>query len=223
MHLRFMATGVLGAVFAVSAFADTMKFIETGYGRSAKISINGGDSYRNVFGGVLNMKYTGSTGSIILDAFCADPTVSMADGHFGVTRTDSSFRGTKGLHAGYLVNKYAPGIFTGGGSGANRDQAFALQVALWEVLTESTGSYNVASGSFRVKNSDGTALTSSQKELINTYINDFGQQAATYYKAAVNNIGKPCSQSVITPVPEPASMTALALGFGAILRRRRKK
>lgn len=221
MRFRILTLGALALFVVGSASADTMKYLGSKAGRSVKISLNNGSSYNSVFGGVMNMKYTGSTGSVVLDGFCADPTVAMASGSFDVTKTTSAIKGEKGLHAGYLVNNYAQAIFDGGTSSQNRDKALALQVALWEILTETTGTYNITTGKFRAKGADGD-FTANQLSLINSYLGTYGQSAAEYYKAAVDSHGKPCSQSIIT-VPEPGTIAALALGIGAILRRRAKK
>lgn len=221
MFNRLLVAGLALTALAGSTLADTMKFIETKAGRNVKISLDHGSSYNSVFGGVLNMKYIGSSGSVVLDGFCADATVSMASGYFEVTKTTSAVRGQKGLFAGYLVNNHAQAIFTGGNSSQNRDKAMALQVALWEILTETSGTYNINAGKFRAKAAEGS-FTTNQINLINSYLGTYGQSAAEYYKAAVNQHGKPCSQSIIT-VPEPGTMAALAIGIGAVLRRRIRK
>lgn len=221
MNIRLLVPCLGMLALASAASADTMKFLDTKAGRNVKISLDHGSTYQSVFGGVLNMKYMGSSGSVVLDGFCADATVSMASGYFEVTKTTSAVRGEKGLFAGYLVNSHAQAIFNGGNSNQNRDKAMALQVALWEILTETSGTYNINAGKFRAKAAEGS-FTTNQMTLINEYLGTYGQSAAEYYKAAVNSHGKPCSQSIIT-VPEPGSMAALALGIGAVLRRRLRK
>lgn len=218
---RLTALGFAALALAAVASADEMKFLGTKAGRNVKISLDHGSSFKSVFGGVMNMKYMGSSGSVVLDGFCADPTVAMASGNFDVTKTTSAFLGQKGLFAGHLVNTYGQAIFNGGNGSQNRDKALAMQVALWEILTETSGTYNITNGKFRAQGADG-AFTSNQLSLINSYLGSYGQSAAEYYKAAVNSHGKPCSQSIIT-VPEPGTIAALALGLGAFIRRRLKK
>lgn len=212
----------LGAVIlGAQAMAIDLQFLGTGEGRNVSISTNSGSSFSTVFGGELKMKEVSPT--LNFTAFCADPKTGMASGPFGTTELDSDFLGSKGLRAGYLINKYAPSIFNLPVGNDRKDRAVALQVALWEVLVDGSSSPNISGGSFRARNTDGSALSGSVSSLIHTYLGDNGSDIARYYKSDVDSKGKPISQAVITPVPEPGTMLALGAGLAAFARKRRNK
>ncbi len=209
------------AVLGSQAMAIDLQFLGTGEGRNVSISTNSGSSFSTVFGGELKMKEVSPTLNFI--AFCADPKTGMVSGPFGTTELDSNVLGRKGLRAGYLVNKYAPSIFNLPVGNDRKDRAVALQVALWEVLVDGSTSPNITGGSFRARNTDGSALSGNVASLVHSYLADSGSDIARYYKSDVDSKGKPISQAVLTPVPEPGTILALGAGLAAFARKRRNK
>lgn len=213
---------VVGGVLAAGtqAMAIDLQFLGSGQGRNLSISTNNGSSFKNVFGGELRMKEVASNFSFL--GFCSDPVTTMSSSAYGTSFGGSDLLGSKGLRAGYLVNKYAPGIFALP-SGSNRqDRAFALQVAVWEVLLDNSPN-DITNGTFRARDTSGNALSSDLTSLINGYLSDNGSAVAKYYASNLGSNGKPLSQGILTPVPEPATMLALGAGLVAFARKRRNK
>lgn len=209
------------ALLASQSMAIDLQFLGTGEGRNVSISTNSGSSFSTVFGGELKMKEVSPT--LNFTAFCADPKTGMISGPFGTSELDSDVLGSRGLRAGYLINKYAPSIFNLPVGNERKDKALALQVALWEVLVDGSSSPNISGGSFRARDTNGSALSGNVASLVNGYLADNGSDVARYYKSNLNSSGKPISQAVLTPVPEPGTMLALAAGLAAFARKRRNK
>lgn len=113
--------------------------------------------------------------------------------------------------AGKIVGSY----FT---AATTNEQAQGLQLAVWKALYDngasfSTGSRFTASADFGSVGTAGSALNFAK-----TYYD--GAQSGRAVFAATGAGG---GQSQLTPVPEPASLCALAIGGAALLRRRKAK
>jgi len=181
--------------------------------------------------------------------FCGDPSVS----------TSSSFNGATGQEFGYFnlfsssltlytaqqktrINdlfRYAYATaYDLNGNVINVENARALQLVLWEVLGETSGTYNIQGGTFRVT----TALSTS---LLNTVNNWFGALQGTItwaslgltayndydmtvYVPAGGTLAGQTMISITAPtssVPEPSSLLFFGLGTLAVAPffRKRKK
>jgi hypothetical protein len=99
----------------------------------------------------------------------------------------------------------------------------AFQIAVWEIVYETTGSYNLANGSAQF--TGGSASTDGALSLASTWL---GSLAATpsLYTVSVLASGTYQDQVIAVPVPEPSSYALLAgglLAMGAVIRRRARK
>lgn len=207
---------------SLSAQAVTLKFLGTGEGRNVKISTNGGTSFKAVFSGVLRMQEVGPPQKDFF-GFCATAHVNMINSNYGATKTTSGSIGGIGLTVGHIVNSVAPGVFGLPNGNPKKDQAAALQLVIWEMLSENTETnFSFTSGSFQAKNTNDSAISGDVLNLANQYASMIGSSEAIYYAAAMSG-NQLVSQSILTPVPEPATLSALALGALATLRRRNKR
>lgn len=220
MRLRFFALVAFSAMAGMAMSYPTMRFLDTLDGRNIKMSLNSGHSYHSVFAGELKMKVSHSfSSSEIVVGYCADPTTRMASGSYGVDIIDTTAISNVGGKIGHMVNTFAPVTLADNGNLS----AMALQVAIWEVLVETSGTYDVTQGVFRAKQADGDPFSSSELAAINGFLNAAGNGVARYYRSELGDDCSPKSQSILTPVPEPASFGAVAVGLLTLLRRRIKR
>ena len=119
--------------------------------------------------------------------------------------------GVRGREIAYLFNTYASGVTTG-------SQAAALGVAIWELVAETTSTLDVTSGYFYITGNDGVAADAnvlladadnhSLYSVLNMPVVFYSPTAQSFVVAGENDI------------PEPATMSLLALGSLVILRRK---
>lgn len=93
----------------------------------------------------------------------------------------------------------------------------AFQLAVWEIAYETTGGYNVGSGSAFFSTSDGV------RDLASTWLSQLGNHGAGPSIGVLESAGH---QDVIyAPVPEPSEIMLMVTGLiamGAFAKRRRK-
>ncbi len=189
-----------------ASHAITMQYIGTNKGQAVKLS--GSVMPGNWFAGSLKFKIDG------VDTFtlCGDLTTQMTgSGPWTVTKVLTSTQGVKFEKAGRMVTSFY------GDAISNNTKAAALQLALWEVLHETSGTFDLTAGDVKLD-----ASTSNYAALIS--------QAASYetMPASTGDAWRYVSteggfQGQMTPVPEPASLAILGVGLTTFLRRRRRK
>lgn len=110
--------------------------------------------------------------------------------------------------AAKLYNSFAGGI-------ADATDGAGLQLAIWEAVVDN-GVVDFSNGNFKDNGTSAGILAKA-----NFYLANVGSNDAAYFLDAVHVDNQ--NQSMIGPVPEPASMSVLALGVAGLLRRRNKK
>ena len=111
------------------------------------------------------------------------------------------------------------------------DQAAAFQSDIWEIINETSGNYNLATGNFRVTESSGSGWTA----LGNSWLDELSTDTAMrmdvmaltsddYQDYAVTVSGGYGTPGDITPsVPEPATIMGLLMGVGGLARYVRRR
>ena len=212
--LHRLAAASLLAVGAVAAHADALTF--DGYANgSASINYN-----------ILSVAVSGTPGAggftthlnggPSFVSFCNDlyQTLSFGGGISGYTAIDSGVFAFQNPTASVDLNK----LFTafGGVSTANSTNSAAFQVAVWEIVYETSGSYNLTSGNASFSG-DAAAIATAAG-----WLGALGSVDAV----DVTVFHSDANQDVVSssPIPEPGTYAMMAAGLAAMgfvsLRRR---
>lgn len=146
--------------------------------------------------------------------YCVDILHGLAlPGVFDLTPLSQMYTGTRATN----INKILANT-----NAANATQSAAVQLALWEVAFETSGTFDVTAGAFNVTGGDSAAA----RTLANTYLGNLGswnvsqtQTARLLYNPRLQ------TQVYMAPVPEPSTWAMMIVGFGvagAALRSRRR-
>jgi hypothetical protein len=151
-----------------------------------------------------------------LSAFCIQTSTFL--------QTSSVYTATAGLGSfadttqGTLIDRLFSTYYET--SKASQEGSAAFQLALWEIVNESTDSLNLGNGSFSASHFGSTTLS-----LAGNWLSSLDSSATSgaydFYILASDS-----SQDLITVtarVPEPAALLLLAIGLLALYRVRRRK
>ena len=213
---RFVYVGI-GLVAAAAVQADTFTYLGPnsthGQAHITLSGVPGSGVNLTVITGENRFKY-GSEAERY--GYCVD-LQSMA-GNGGATKTNTLSLNA-GLTIGHLLQAYAPTIHSTG----DKYGATALQLAIWDLLYDSTDGQmvqnshqlNLASGHFKADNIKVNGVAFDPTSYFNMFESGFNESGIGDVYNGASSI-----QSFAT-VPEPASMAALFVGAAALLRRRK--
>ncbi len=150
--------------------------------------------------------------------------VSFGDSYEVVERSTPTFpnmTSNQAKHVAQLVNKYVPSLTSSVSDYVYKSAA--LQVAIWEIVTDTHTS--LISGNFAL----GTGNSAKVREYADAYLadNNFNNipTVARWYEATSHSKhGNVYSnQNMVAPVPEPASIAVLSVGIAGLIRKRRNR
>ena len=218
-----ISKAILGAAVAAAATSSfavpQLHFVGTGLGGNVLTSRDGGASFNAFFCGELNVARC-DIPSAPFYGFCTSASVwMMMTGCWNADILDTNSLSPSGSQVGRLSTQHAATVH----SSASNVDAQMLQAVIWEVTSETSSTFDLTSGSFIAKNYDGSALNATQLAAAQTFLSDTTAGVATWYRAQLNDAGAKVSQDIVTPVPEPGTIVALATGLiGLFLRPRRR-
>ena len=218
--LRKIAGSLLaGACLAGSAYADVQvreASLGNGY-KTTSLQLPVASSAQNYWSGFQNIEVVNGSSTSSFSAFCVDPFQYSSGGLSPYTIGDfSSFFGTRTGAITQLYNNAYEGTL--GTTDANKKNAAAFQLALWELANDNG---ILASGDVSVTGSTVSWL----RPAAQTLLDGIGQHASssrynfTFYRSATQQ-----DFLVATPVPEPGTYAMFLAGLGlmaGIARRRR--
>jgi len=236
MSLAAVAVAVAGSV----AQADTvvMKFVGTDEGRTVKVTI-GSDTFNCFAGQLLHQFSMGNGVATQLNGqtrvtYCTDLTQFVTSaGDVYTVAPIASLPATTGwpamgaAKAQAVYNLYAAAGGQQNMLTANDDYAAAFQIALWEIIYDynpaNVGVYSLTGGNFKVKNSDGTSLSSAVATKVGQL---FGMLGTNVPQVGLLGLTNDCSQDQIIdvnviPLPPAALAGLLGLGMVRLARKRR--
>ncbi len=214
-----IAVALAGLFAAQPAAADTLTFGGFANGSVAATIYNipspvGGNPTRVAAGG---FSMTNATAGGTFQAWCVDIFSRMARSTVYTKVSGASFyptSPTKVADLEKLATRYLPRV-TG-----NATNSGAFQLAVWEIVNETSGVYSLSSGNFYA--------TSTATATANTWLSNLN--SATTNTAQVLSVWKETNYptqdlAVFAPIPEPQTYAMMLAGLGLMgfLARRRKQ
>jgi len=225
---RIVLIALICMVAALPAQAALFGYVDvkyTGVGPGGSITITSSGHSGGVLTGVYNLSLMnatntyygylgdGSSNLFAVDAFCID-VWDYAPGSFqnySIVSLDSApdpgagpMGAIKASHLAQLLDTYWNGPL-------DNITASAIQIATWEVVDESTASYNVTSGSFKVSGN------SSVITLANTMLGSITSGAPfNNYVALSNRTTSDKYQDYVVKTPVPTSVILGLLGLTVV-------
>lgn len=193
---------VIMALGAADASADTLQL--TGWnpydGSVGQVNVTGfGTESAGRLGGLLN--------GVSFTTYCSQLNQSIG---FGSSYTDYSVVATDGAGGFTATQATALGkLFTFAASSVvDHVTSAAFQLAVWEIVYETTGSYSASGGTFM-----GTDVTAGVVAQANIYLAGISTITTSTYN--IQRLVSPTRQDMVyaTLIPEPATMALMGAGL----------
>ncbi|PZU10360.1 PEPxxWA-CTERM sorting domain-containing protein [Sphingomonas sp.] len=217
--LGLIATGLIGSA-TLAAGADAAVTI-TGVALDSPGGVNGTITYTPsnpdyvANAAIGRIRLTTSTGDTLL-SYCIDIFHNLTTGTFTGGTVASAI-----TDAG-KVTKLSALLSNGEALVTDADHSAAQQLAVWEIINEGSGVYNLGAGDFFASNISANAVSLANSYLAN--VNNGVWAADPSLSLAVltspNNqtqlVFGASAAKVLGSVPEPATWAMMLIGFGAI-------
>lgn len=196
---RNATVAIVMACTAAIASADYMYYNGMGKNATVKVHAPGHNiDGRTTKAGQMDLTY----GGVDYYGYCVD--VDQYAGSSQVTELSYESLNNADMIA-YLFETYSDSI-------SNGTVAAALQSAIWEMLYETSGNYNLSSGTFRISHNCGALIAG------NTMLATMPSSYEPAYELLV--LHSNCKQDMLIgtdiPVPEPMTLTML-IGGGVVV------
>lgn len=222
-----MALAMSGALAAPSAFADTLKYLGPAFGgfvsTSGVVTSPSAITSTPSAGGFLMTNLSDSIPNDSFVAWCVDVQGWLATGSSGATYNlqagTTFYPGAVGATKVDALERLATAVLSSVDTVA---ESGAFQLAVWEIVNETSGPYTLNSGNFVVGSSSANVLA-------NTWLTNLGNgtfsadnMTLSVWKD-VNNQTQ--DLAIFAPIPEPEiyAMMAAGLGLMGFVARRRKQ
>ena len=219
----------------LSAPAATISFTFNGEVNSSTVdrSLDSGATWTNTMS-VGQMKVTVASTSgfaspvpTVFWTFCVEPQQSVSSGtsytytidplQDAPTNVSGGMGAVKADLLRELYGRYYP-VFQNGTLSVTT--AGALQVATWEIVRETSGTYNVLTGTTRFRNPSSSAVLTTANTMLAS-LNGTGPLLSQMYSIrGTTNQDLAFHSEVTVPEPSTAASLILAAGFGICRRRR---
>lgn len=180
---------------------------------------SGGPTSETVYIGRLKLSGVDNTtgASVTFDSYCIDILNTMQKGTFDL-RTFTLGNGVKDDQIKRLLSGTSGFIGAATGSAAKKDVSAAIQMAVWEIVNESSATYSLGNGIFRV-GTTGT-VNPNARTLAQGYLDNLGSfsETGTHRYRMLEAVAPTTNQRQIflAAIPEPATWAMLILGFGVV-------
>ena len=207
--LLLCAVSITAALVASRAYSQsiptTYNLVTPGFGVNG--TVNDGGLILDYPSGVMSFSSTS------FDAFCVEPLVDLPYGTSLVYEVTDISTLTNSNAVALVVAYYLS-------SGQTQEDAAAVQWAIWELTTESSGSFSLADGNVRILAGDEDTGA-----LANTYLGLAQSNPNSLAPASLAYLTNGDQQDVVTwnLVPEPGSAALALLSAVALIGRRRRR
>jgi hypothetical protein len=211
LSVRSAFVSTLLCVLAFGASARAASLSVSGWTLGDYVSVSSPTRSGTVATAELNVSGNGVTGF----SYCVDLAQNITSGTTTGWEFASPEMSSQVIRAAWLVDTFRPQFESLLAPGVTRQtEIAALQVAVWEVMGETPGNYNLGSGSFSV------SASANVLNLSNTMLGALGNaDLSSFDTNAIWAMNRNYQDQLIfpkvNPIPEPATIGLY--GFGALI------